>query len=243
MPEKVRESMKQILLAAVMFLYGLGLAGQREVPVAGPWEDEKFFNAGYSLGFNAMSFKINPSDQFTEIDSLIPSGVSIYPGISLHLTLNFRINQFFDIRLLPGISFGQRNLNFSSSSKVDTVFSPQKIESSFFEVPLLFRYGWRMKNIKPYIIGGVNYRYDFYAQDKYRIERPVYLRLNKPDIYYEAGAGVGFYLKNIKLSLEIKMSNGTRDILAHDPHPEYPEYTNSIASLKSRMWVFSLHFE
>jgi hypothetical protein len=67
--------------------------------------------------------------------------------------------------------------------------------------------------------------------------------LNKPDIYYEAGAGVGFYLKSIRLSLEIKMSNGIQDVLAHDSHPEYPEYTNSIASLKSRMWVFSLHFE
>ena len=235
--------MKRIGSVAVMMLYGLGLAGQREVPVNGPWEDEKFFNAGYSLGFNAMSFKINPSDQLRAVDSLYPSGVSVFPGINIHLVLNFRINQFFDIRLLPGISFGQRNLNFSSDSPVDTVFSPQKLESSFIEVPLLLRYGWRMQNIKPYLIGVVNYRYDFYAQDRYRIERPVYLRLNKPDIYYEAGAGVGFYMKSIRLSLELKMSNGIKDVLARDPHPEYPEYTNSIASLKSRMWVFSLHFE
>ena len=243
MPPAMKNSLKRIGSVAVMILFGMGLAGQREVPVNGPWEDEKFFNAGYSLGFNAMSFRINPSDQFTAVDSLYPSGVSVFPGINIHLVLNFRINQFFDIRLLPGISFGQRNLNFSSDSPVDTVFSPQKIESSFIEVPLLVRYGWRMQNIKPYLIGGVNYRYDFYAQDRYRIERPVYLRLNKPDIYYEAGAGVGFYLKSIRLSLELKMSNGIKDVLAHDPHPEYPEYTNSIASLKSRMWVFSIHFE
>ena len=243
MPPAMRNSLKRIGSVAVMMLFGLGLAGQREVPVNGPWEDEKFFNAGYSLGFNAMSFRINPSDQFTAVDSLYPSGVSVFPGINIHLVLNFRINQFFDIRLLPGISFGQRNLNFTSDSPVDTVFSPQKIESSFIEVPLLVRYGWRMQNVKPYLIGGVNYRYDFYAQDRYRIERPVYLRLNKPDIYYEAGAGVGFYMKSIRLSLELKMSNGIKDVLAHDPHPEYPEYTNSIASLKSRMWVFSLHFE
>jgi hypothetical protein len=243
MPQVVRKSIKKPVLAIVLLLYGLGLAGQREVPVNGPWEDEKFFNTGYSLGFNVMTFKINPSDQFTAVDSLYPSGVSVFPGINIHLALNFRLNQFFDIRLLPGISFGQRNLNFSSSSAVDTVFSPQKIESSFIEVPLLVRYGWRMQNIKPYITGGVSYRYDFYAQDRYRIERPVYLRLNKPDIYYEAGAGVGFFLKSIRLSLEIKMSNGIQDVLAHDPHPEFPEYTNSIASLKSRMWVFSLHFE
>jgi hypothetical protein len=170
MPPAMRNSLKRIGSVAVMMLYGLGLAGQREVPVNGPWEDEKFFNAGYSLGFNAMTFKINPSDQFRAVDSLYPSGVSVFPGINIHLALNFRINQFFDIRLLPGISFGQRNLNFSSDSAVDTVFSPQKLESSFIEVPLLLRYGWRMQNIKPYLIGGVNYRYDFYAQDRYRMK-------------------------------------------------------------------------
>jgi len=39
------------------------------------------------------------------------------------------------------------------------------------------------------------------------------------------------------------MSNGIADILAHDPHPDYPEYCNTIEKLKSRIWVLSLHFE
>jgi len=242
-PPAMKTNMKRISLVTVMILSGLVLAGQNQVPDDGPWEDEKFFSAGFSLGLNTMNFRINPSDQFTAVDSLSPEGVSVFPGINVHLSLNFRLNQFFDIRILPGLSFGQRNVNFSTTSQVDTIFSPQKIESSFIEVPLTLRYGWRMKNIKPYIIGGINYRYDFYAQEKYRLERPVYLRLNKPDLYYEAGAGVGFFLSDIRLSVEIKMSNGLNDVLAHDPHAEYPEYCNSIESLKSRMWVLSLHFE
>jgi len=226
-----------------MLLAATGLAAQQQVPTDGPWEDEKFFNAGYTLGFNAMTFRIDPSKEFTASDSVYPSRGSIYPGINIHLVLNFRLNQFFDIRLLPGISFGQRNINYSTTSLIDTVYSPQKIESSFIEVPLQVRYGWRMQNIKPYIVGGINYRYDFYAQEKYRLERPVYLRLNRPDLYYEAGAGVGFYMGGIRLSVELKISEGLMDVLAHDPHPEYPEYSNSIERLKSRMWVLSLHFE
>lgn len=227
----------------MMLLAVTGLTAQQQVTSDGPWEDEKFFNAGYTLGFNAMTFRINPSEDFTSPDSIYPAGGKVYPGINIHLVLNFRLNQFFDIRLLPGISFGQRNMNFSAASHVDTVFSPQKIESSFIEVPLQVRYGWRMQNIKPYVVGGINYRYDFYAQEKYRLERPVYIRLNRPDLYYEAGAGVGFFMSGIRLSVELKMSNGLKDVLAHDPHPEYPEYCNSIEKLKSRMWVLSLHFE
>ncbi|MCU0458117.1 MAG: PorT family protein [Bacteroidales bacterium] len=234
---------KSLSLAVVMLLAGTGLSAQQQVPFDGPWEDEKFFNAGYTLGFNAMTFRIDQSDEFTVTDSIYPERGTVYPGINIHLILNFRLNQFFDIRLLPGISFGQRNINYQSTSTVDTVFSPQKIESSFIEVPLQVRYGWRMQNIKPYVVGGINYRYDFYAQEKYRLERPVYLRLNRPDLYYEAGAGVGFYMSGIRLSVELKMSDGLKDVLAHDPHPEYPEYCNSIEKLKSRMWVLSLHFE
>lgn len=231
------------LISAAFIITGPGLFGQEQIPFAGPWEDEKFFNAGYTIGFNAMTFRIDPSAEYAAVDSVHPERGSVYPGINIHLALNFRLNQFFDIRLLPGISFGQRNVNYSSGGLNDTVFSPQKIESSFIEVPLQLRYGWRMQNIKPYIVGGINYRYDFYAQEKYRLERPVYLRLNRPDLYYEAGAGVGFYLRGLKLALELKMSNGLSDMLAHDPHPEYPEYCNSIDKLKSRIWVFSLHFE
>jgi hypothetical protein len=224
-------------------LCGLGMAGQQQIPAEGPWEDEKFFNAGYTLGVNFMTFKVVPSELSFPADSLYPSKGPVNPGLNIHLALNFRLNQFFDIRVLPGISFGQRNISFTTESTVDTIVSPQKLESSFIEVPLLLRYGWRMQNVKPYIIGGINYRYDFYAQEKYRLERPVYLRLNKPDLYYEAGAGVGFYLSGVRLALEVKMSSGLADVLAHDPHPEYPGYCNSIEKLKSRMWVISLHFE
>jgi len=229
--------------AAVVMMFGLGVSGQNRISSDGPWEDENFFNAGYTLGFNVMTFGINPSEQFTLTDSVYPIRGSVFPGLNIHLALNFRLNQFFDIRLLPGISFGQRNVNYSSDRVHDTVFSPQKVESSFIEVPLLLRYGWRMRNIKPYIVGGINYRYDFYALEKYRLERPVYLRLNKPDLYYEAGAGASFYMGDLRLSLELKMSNGITDVLAHDPHPEYPEYCNTIEKLKSRIWVLSLHFE
>ncbi|MRR23283.1 hypothetical protein EG830_09930, partial [bacterium] len=122
---------RNYLICAVFMLTGLSLAGQDQIPFTGPWEDEKFFSAGYTLGFNAMTFRIDPSADYTATDSVYPARGSVFPGINIHLALNFRLYQFFDIRLLPGISFGQRNVNYSTGKVNDTVFSPQKIESSF----------------------------------------------------------------------------------------------------------------
>ena len=240
---RMRITQRNIAVTALLLMLTAALAGQQPASVNDPWDDEKFFNMGYSLGLNAMTFRIDPSEQFMAYDSLYPSEGNPYPGINIHLIANFRLNQFFDIRLLPGISFGQRVINFASDRVTDTVYGPQKIESSFIELPIQLKYGWRMRNIKPYLIGGVNYRYDFYAQEKYRLERPVYLRLNRPDLYWEVGTGIDFNLSDIKLSIELKMSNGIADVLAHDPHPDYPEYCNSIDKLRSRIWVLSFHFE
>lgn len=231
-------------ISILLLLVTLSAGGQDQSGQAGPWEDEKFFNMGYSLGLNIMSFSITPSEEFTAVDSLYPSKGSPYPGINIHVAANFRLNQFFDIRFLPGISFGQRVINLDGRRVDDTVsYGPQKLESSFIELPLLLKYGWRMQDIKPYVIGGLNYRYDFYASDKYRLERPVYLRLNRPDLYYELGAGIDFYLSHIKISAELKMSTGIGDMLVHEPHPDYPQYCNAIEKLKSRIWVLSFHFE
>lgn len=234
---------KKYLILSFMAFISLSITGQRQGMRGSPWEDEAFFSAGYSLGLNTMSFLINTADLTAPADTLRPAMGSLLPGVNIHLSLNFMLNQFFDVRVLPGLSFGQRNVRYTGKGDNDTLVSVQKIESSFFELPIQLRYGWRMQNIKPYIIGGINYRYDYYAQNKYRIERPVYLRLNKPDLYYEAGAGIGFYLRGLKMAAEVKLSNGLRDVLAHDPHPGYPGYSNAIERLRSRMWVFTLHFE
>jgi len=234
---------KCFIITVILLAAGLRLTGQEADTQPDPWDDEKLFNIGYSLGFNAMTFRITPSELYLATDSLHAGTGSLYPGINIHLAIDFRLNQFFDIRLLPGISFGQRMVTFDSDRLTDTVISPQKIESSFIELPLHLKYGWRMSDIKPYIIAGGNFRYDFYAQEKYRLERPVYLRLSRPDIYFEVGTGVEFYLSHIKLGIEVKYSRGFRDVLVHDPHPVYPQYCNSIEQLKSQIWVLSFHFE
>ena len=103
----------------------------------------------------------------------------------------------------------------------------------------------RLNNSRPYLIGGLNFRYDLAGKKEF--DDPgvngseSFIRLNKADLYYEVGAGIDFYLPYFKLTIEAKMSSGLRDVLNYNVG--FPPYFNEIESLKSQIWVLSFHFE
>jgi hypothetical protein len=215
------------------------LTAQKAKPKNDSNYDERLLHFGFSMGMNAMDFKILMNDE----SDLKAEVVAIKPGINIQIVTDFRPSTYLDLRFLPGVSFGQRNINFYDSEGVQWG-ETQVLESSFLEFPLLLKAkGMRLNNSRPYVIGGLNFRYDLAGKKEYDDERPVYLRLKRADLYYEVGAGIDFYLPYFKLTIEAKMSNGLRDVLVHEPAPGYPDYANSISSLRSQMWVLSFHFE
>jgi hypothetical protein len=215
---------------------------QKQKPKNESWYDDKLLHFGFSIGFNAMDFKTTPSQTYLEIDSLYPEVSLLNPGINIQIVTNFRPARYFDIRFLPGVSFGQRNIRFYKNQVL--VNEQQRIESSFLEFPLLLKYkGDRLNNVRPYIIGGLNYRYDLAGKKEYDDDKPIYLRLKRSDLYYEFGAGLDFYLTFFKLSIELKMSSGIRDVLVRDPAAGHPQYCNAIEKMKSQIWILAFHFE
>jgi hypothetical protein len=215
---------------------------QKQKPKNESWYDDKLLHFGFSIGFNAMDFKTTPSQTYLEIDSLYPEVSLLNPGINIQIVTNFRPARYFDIRFLPGVSFGQRNIRFYKNQVL--VNEQQRIESSFLEFPLLLKYkGDRLNNVRPYIIGGLNYRYDLAGKKEYDDDKPIYLRLKRSDLYYEFGAGLDLYLTFFKLSIELKMSSGIRDVLVRDPAPGHPQYCNAIEKMKSQIWILAFHFE
>ncbi len=72
----------------------------------------------------------------------------------------------------------------------------------------------------------LNYRYDLAAKKEFEDDPKtcLYQRLKRPDLYYELGAGMDFYLTYFKLSVELKMSNGFGDVLVKEAAPGHPEY-------------------
>jgi len=232
---------KRILILLIL-LIPVAATAQKAKPKNDSNYDERLLHFGFSMGLNTMDFitKMNPSDT----NNWTAEVVSLKPGINIQIVIDYRPATYFDLRFLPGVSFGQRNLNFYDENGV-LFDDKQQLESSFLEFPFLIKTkGMRLNNSRPYLIGGINFRYDLAAKKEYDEQSAVYMRLRKADLCYEVGAGIDFYLPYFKLTIEAKMSNGLRDMLVHDePHPFHPEYVKSIGSLRSQIWTLSFHFE
>lgn len=234
----------RLILISLVALIPFSLSGQKKIPVnmiPVLWE-QKTIHFGFSLGINAMDFDIVPSQYWLDRDSLYPEVSRLNPGINIQIVSGYRPSEHLEIRFLPGVSFGQRNIRYYKNG---VYYNQQRLESSFLEFPLLLKYkGERMNNIKPYLITGLNYRYDLAAKKEIiPEEKPVYIRIKRPDLYYEAGAGLDFYLAYFKLSVELKMSNGLRNVIVNDVPIGYEQYRHAIEKMKSQIWVLSFHFE
>lgn len=240
MMNKIRIACSLIVVSLIMM--PKVVYSQREKVKNDSWYDEKLLHVGFCVGFNTMDFKIVPSQRNYVADSLFPEITSLKPGINIQIVTDYHPAPSIDLRFLPGVSFGQRNVVYYRNS--DVYNDRQNLESSFLEFPLLLKYkGVRLNNVRPYVIGGINYRFDLAGKKEYDEDKPVYLRLRKSDIYYETGAGLDMYLTYFKLTVELRVSNGIRDILVHDPAPGHPQFVNAIERMKSQIWVLAFYFE
>ncbi len=231
-----------IFLFTIFLLNNLILSGQKQKPKNSSWYDEKLIHFGFSLGFNTMDFNITPSQKYYQQDSLYPKVSILNPGINIQIITDLRPADYLDIRFLPGVSFGQRVVRFYKNKVL--VNDQQRLESSFLEFPLLLKFkGDRLNNVRPYVIGGLNFRYDLAGKKGFDDTKPIYIRIKRPDLYYELGAGMDFYLTYFKLSIELKMSNGIGNVLVQESAPGHPQYFNAIEKLKSQIWVLAFHFE
>ena len=231
-----------IALTLILLFIHVSLSAQKQKPKNESWYDEKLLHFGFTLGFNSMDFNITPAKSALSPDSLYPEVSILNPGINIQIVTNLHAAKYLDVRFLPGVSFGQRVIRYYKNGVIYN--DQQKLESSFLEFPLLLKFkGDRLNNVRPYVIGGLNFRYDLAAKKEFDEDKQVYIRLKRPDLYYEVGGGLDFYLTYFKLSIELKMSSGISDVLVKEPYPTHPEYYNAIDKIKSQIWVLSFHFE
>ena len=167
-----------------------------------------------------------------DVSSVIP------PGFQVQIVSDVRLGENLNLRFLPGISFGQRALSFyrlSDGSEDITM----DINSAFLDFPLSLRYSSiRLNNYRPYIVGGLNFRYDMSSRN----DEKVFIHLKPADIYYEIGVGVDWYLPFFKLGTELKLGVGLADLMIYDSTIS-PQYMNSLGGLRSYIVALSFHFE
>jgi len=206
--------------------------------------DDKAIHFGFCLGLNTMDFIIQNSFSSFQTDSVFADITRSSPGFHIQIISNYRLGEYFDLRFLPGISFGQRDVNFFKkvvNNKYTLANEKHKLESNYLEFPILLKYkAKRLNNFRPYIVTGPNLRVDL--AKTYSEEDEIFMDLKRFDLYHEVGVGFDFYLPYFKLGLELKYSYGFFNMLERRTTP-HPEFQNAINKLNSSIFMLSFHFE
>lgn len=206
-----------------------------------PKYDLKPYHFGFLLALNQMDFIIKPNKNFSSSDSLLVLEAEPQLGFNIGIISNLRLGNYTDLRFLPTLSFGERILEYTIKTDSNTTnLTTKKIESTYLDFPLLFKYkSKRLNNVRSYLIGGIQYSLDLASQAKKKQNNLELVRIKSNDIMCQIGIGFDFYTEYFKFATEIKMSYGLKDLIVRDNSI----LTNSIDRLNSKIFQLSFLFE
>ena len=203
--------------------------------------DDKAIHFGFCVGLNVMDFTVTPSQENYMNDSLLCSVSKLSPGFHIQAVSAARLTDKLEVRFLPGVAFGQRELVFYRDGKLDDL-PLQRLESSYIELPWLLKYkSARVNNCRAFMIGGLNTRFDL--AKTYREEDEIYMDLKLNDFCYELGAGLDFYFPYFKLSVELRGSWGMFNVLKRRTSMTDFRFQNAVEKLHSSVYMISFYIE
>jgi len=250
---------KRFFYILIFLLAGLTSTAQRLLLKNLTTFDDKRIHFGFTLGVNSTDFGFthynvigdNPNFVAENVNGVQITGTekiradisTLTPGFTVGIVTNLRLSESFDLRFLPGMSFGERKLSYNipiqdiNDLGNKTSYS---IKSTFLDFPLLVKYKSRkMNNQRPYLIAGGAYRIDISKSGTEDL-----VRLKPLSSYIEAGVGWDTYLQFFRLSTELKFSFGLNNILDSGPKSTQAQvYSNAFSKLSSNIFTLSFHFE
>ncbi len=255
--------MKKILSVISVLLLALPAFSQKAKVNHLTTFDDKLIHFGFTLGLNTLDFAVvnyNPIDENPDFEPYggtllsgekpIESGDFVYadvarliPGFTVGMISSLRLSHDLDLRFLPGISFGERLLQYNIpvyDTNYDKTQDFYSVKSTFLDFPLLLKYkARRINNDRPFIIFGGAYR-----EDISRTGKDDLVRLKNGGFYAELGGGWDHYFTFFRFSVEAKFSFGLHNILSGPPTVNQRQYyTHAIKELRSDIFTLSFHFE
>jgi hypothetical protein len=207
-----------------------------------PYADMRRWHLGFSIGMHTSDLLLTHNGYIAEDGSEWRIEQPDYqPGFCVNGLIDFRLNNYFSLRLSPGMYFGSRDLKMLDLTTGDT--QRQNIKSTYVVLPIDLKFAaMRYRNSRPYVVTGVMPAFDVSKK------RSDILKLNSSDCYATIGFGCDFYLPYFKLIPELKFCFGLSDIFVKD-RPDLAEepgklnISNSIAKATSKMIILTFYFE
>ena len=204
--------------------------------------DKPRLSYGYYLGLNSYDFNIDYKSNLKDIQVIKSTGFNV------GLIGNLRINDFFDIRLEPGLVMSNRTLSYSGTYFEGLIFNENELEreirSTYIHIPLLLKISTkRINNIKPFVVGGVSTALNLSSnQDNPEDNSQGNFRLLKNNLFYEMGIGIDIYLTWFKFTPSIRGVFSLIDEHIKDLDPDSP-WTRNISKMQTRGIFINFTFQ
>ncbi len=248
---------KNLVVITLVFLSFSTFAQKQKVNYLTTFDD-KLIHFGFSIGINALDFNVvnyNPIGENPDFMPDLTDGIldgsfirsdvaTVLPGFTVGIISSLRLSKDFNLRFLPGLSFGERQITFNvpvyDINSYETSQYYYSIKSTFLDFPLLIKYkARRINNDRPYVVFGGAYR-----QDISRTAQEDLIKLKGGGFYAEIGGGWDHYFAFFRFSVEAKFSYGLNNQLGDMPDPvQRLYYAQSIKDLRSKIFTLSFHFE
>ncbi len=175
---------------------------------------------GFYLGLNMMDYHIEYRKPVQFSGAYVET--EPHPGFNLGLIGDMRLHRNINLRLEPGLLTNSKTLYFRHlPNEIDSV---RKASGTYLHVPLLLQLSTdRILNVRPYIVGGIAYDYNFSSNfhnpnDNAGGE----FRMQKHNYMYEIGLGMDFYFYYFKFSPSIRGVFAMNNELKYDEDPNSP---------------------
>ncbi len=207
-----------------------------------PYADQRRWHLGFSVGVHTQDMSFTHNGFTTDAgETWFMEQPSFSPGFCVNGLVDFRLNDYFSLRLSPGMYFGNRDIKMLDTTNGNT--ASQNLKSVYIVAPVDLKFAaQRFRNVRPYLVGGVMPAFDVSKK------RSDYLKLKTFDCYLTVGFGCDFYLPFFKLNPEIKFCFGLADVIQHDrpdlvDDPDRMKITQSLKKATSQMVVLTFYFE
>lgn len=207
-----------------------------------PYSDMRRWHLGFSVGLNSFDYTFHHNGFVTEDGKTwFMEQPDLSPGFCVTGLFNLRLNDYFSLRVTPGMYFGNRIVRFMDTTNGEE--ARQDIKSAYLVLPVDLKFSsQRMRNIRPYMVGGVMPAVDVLKK------KADYLRTKSTDFMVSVGFGCDIYLPYFKLIPELKFCFGLTDAIQHE-RPDLVDdplrlgVSNSVKKATTKMVVLSFYFE
>ena len=224
--------------------------------------DEQKFSWGFYLNGNRLDYRIvlNPRYGMNNNQNLVSSKESYSFGAGL--IAKWRLNDYLDVRLEPGLQFGQRQLTFNTQSNdqyaagtlTNAPFIPfplqekdrvREIKSTLVDIPVLLEFhGQRWYNSRPYVAAGVNYIVNLQSNSSSTDDNlQQVFRSTTHNFAWSAEMGIQFYFNKFKLTPAVRGTFIMNNEIVADNATTPPYWTSAMSTLQTRAIFFVLKFE